>query len=134
MTSPELIARAIAAQQAAYAPYSRFRVGASALMDGRMFDGANVENASYPLALCAERAAIVAAVVAGARSLEALAVCTDSSPPSSPCGACRQVMLEFASDPAIVIITAVNPAGEQRSWTLAQLIPDGFSGKELPKP
>ena len=134
MTTPEMIARAIAAQQTAYAPYSKFRVGASVRMGGQLFDGANVENASYPLALCAERTAIAGAVIAGARSLEAVAVCTDTSPPSSPCGACRQVMLEFAADPAIVIVTAVNPAGEQRSWTLAQLIPDGFSGKDLPPP
>jgi cytidine deaminase len=73
-----------------------------------------------------------AAVLAGAHRLEAVAVCSDASPPSSPCGACRQVLLEFAADPAAVIVTAINPRGERRSWTLAQLIPDGFSGKELP--
>jgi len=128
----ELVARAIAAQAKAYAPYSKFQVGAAIVMDGQIFDGANVENASYPLAVCAERTAISAAVIAGARTLEAVAVCTSASPPSSPCGACRQVLLEFAADPAKVIVTAVNPAGEHRSWTLAELIPDGFSGRELP--
>ena len=130
--SDDLVARAIAAQTRAYAPYSKFQVGAAIAISGQVFEGANVENASYGLAICAERTAISAAVVAGARTLEAVAVCTSASPPSSPCGACRQVLLEFAADPAKVIVTAVNPAGEHRSWTLAELIPDGFSGRELP--
>jgi cytidine deaminase len=77
--------------------------------------------------------AIAGAVAAGARELQAVAVCTDASPPSAPCGGCRQVLLEFAKDPAAVTVTAINPAGEKRSWTLAQLIPDGFNGSELPK-
>jgi cytidine deaminase len=128
----DLIARAIAAQARAYAPYSKFHVGAAIQISGRVFEGANVENASYGLAICAERTAIFAAVTSGARELEAVAVSTNSSPPSSPCGACRQVLLEFATDPTKVIVTAVNPAGEHRSWTLAELIPDGFNGKELP--
>jgi len=130
--SDDLVARAIAAQTRAYAPYSKFQVGAAIAISGQVFEGANVENASYGLAICAERTAIFHAVTSGARSLEAVAVCTNSSPPSSPCGACRQVLLEFAADPAKVIVTAVNPAGEHRSWTLAELIPDGFSGRELP--
>jgi cytidine deaminase len=120
------------ARRRAYAPYSKFRVGAAVRMAGEVFEGANVENASYGLAMCAERAAVFAAVVSGAHRLEAVAVCTDASPPSSPCGACRQVLLEFAPDPAAVTVTAINPSGERRSWTLAELIPDGFSGKELP--
>jgi len=127
-----LEARALEAQRKAYAPYSKFRVGAAIQMSGEVFDGANVENASYGLAVCAERTAVFAAVVAGSHRLEAVAVCTDASPPSSPCGACRQVLLEFAPDPAAVTVTAVNPAGERRTWTLAELIPDGFSGRELP--
>ncbi|MBA3457824.1 MAG: cytidine deaminase [Deltaproteobacteria bacterium] len=128
----DLVARAIAAQARAYAPYSKFHVGAAIQISGQVFEGANVENASYGLAICAERTAIFAAVTSGARDLEAVAVSTTSSPPSSPCGACRQVLLEFAADPTKVIVTAVNPAGEHRSWTLAELIPDGFSGRELP--
>lgn len=128
----DLVARAIAAQARAYAPYSKFHVGAAIQISGRVFEGANVENASYGLAICAERTAIFAAVTSGARELEAVAVSTNSSPPSSPCGACRQVLLEFAPDPTKVIVTAVNPAGEHRSWTLAELIPDGFNGRELP--
>jgi cytidine deaminase len=129
---PALEAAAQSARGRAYAPYSRFQVGAAVRMAGAIFEGANVENASYGLAMCAERTAVFAAVLSGAHRLEAVAVCTDASPPSSPCGACRQVLLEFAPDPARVTVIAINPRGERRSWTLAELIPDGFSGKELP--
>jgi len=129
---PTLEARALAAQHRAHAPYSKFRVGAAIQMSGQLFEGANVENASYGLCVCAERIAVFTGVVTGARRLEAVAVCTDASPPSSPCGACRQVLLEFAPDPTAVTVVAVNPQGERRTWTLAQLIPDGFSGRELP--
>jgi cytidine deaminase len=139
MTTPEthdtpdaLAARAAEAQRRAYAPYSKFRVGAAVLMSGQVFEGANVENASYGLTICAERVAVFAAAMAGAQRLEAIAVCSDASPPSSPCGACRQVLLEFAPDPAAVTVTAINSLGDRRTWTLAELIPDGFSGRELP--
>jgi len=124
---------AVDAQRLAHAPYSKFRVGAAVEMaDGKRYTGANIENASYGLAICAERTAIFGAVLAGSRHLREVSVCTDVSPPSSPCGACRQVLLEFSPDPTAVTITAINPQGERRSWTLAQLIPDGFTGKELP--
>jgi cytidine deaminase len=128
----ELGARARDAQRRAYAPYSKFRVGAAVRMSGGVFEGANVENASYGLSVCAERIAVFAAVIAGAHRLEMVAVCTDASPPSSPCGACRQVLREFAPDPAAVTVTAINPRGERRTWTLAELLPDSFSGQELP--
>ncbi|MDQ3367678.1 MAG: cytidine deaminase [Myxococcota bacterium] len=128
----ELEARALAAQQRAYAPYSKFRVGAALRVNGQIFDGVNVENASYGLGTCAERTAIASAVIAGHHDLEEVVVCTDASPPSSPCGACRQVLLEFAADARAVTVTAINPAGERRSWSLAELIPFGFSGRELP--
>jgi cytidine deaminase len=131
-TDPALEAAACDAQRRAYAPYSKFQVGAAVRMAGAIFEGANIENASYGLGICAERTAVFAAVLSGAHRLDAVAVCTDASPPSSPCGACRQVLLEFAPDPAAVIVIATNPSGERRSWTLAELIPDGFSGKELP--
>ena len=127
-----LEAKAKAAQQRAYAPYSKFKVGAALRASGQTFEGANIENASYGLAICAERTAMSAAVLAGARALEEVVVCTDVSPPSSPCGACRQFLNEFAADPTKVNVTAINPAGERRSWTLAELLPDGFSGRELP--
>jgi cytidine deaminase len=128
----ELERRARAVQHHAYAPYSKFKVGAAIQMSGGVYEGVNVENASYPVSVCAERNAIAAAVAAGARELEAVAVCTEASPPSSPCGACRQVLLEFAPHPERVTVIAVNPRGERRSWQLADLLPDGFSGNELP--
>ena len=127
-----LEALACDAQRRAYAPYSKFRVGAAVRMAGEVFDGANVENASYGLGICAERTAVFAAVLAGAHRLEAVAVCTDASPPSAPCGACRQVLREFAKDPAHVKVIAINTKGERREWTLEQLLPDSFSGAELP--
>jgi cytidine deaminase len=131
--STDLDAMAIAAQKLAHAPYSKFRVGAAVEMaDGKRYMGANIENASYGLSICAERTAIFAAVLAGSRQLREVTVITDSNPPSSPCGACRQVLLEFAPDPHHVTVTSINNAGERRSWTLAQLIPDGFTGSELP--
>jgi cytidine deaminase len=123
-------ARAVAAH--AYAPYSKFAVGAAVQMDGKTFAAVNVENASYPLSVCAERNAIAVGVAAGARHLEAVAVFTHASPPSSPCGGCRQVLREFARDPAAVTVTAINDQGERRTWTLEQLLPDSFSGSELP--
>ncbi len=128
----ELETRAKAAQQRAYAPYSKFRVGAALRASGQTFEGANIENASYSLTICAERTAMCAAVLAGAADLEEVVVITDASPPSSPCGACRQFLYEFARDPKRVTVTAINNAGERRSWTMAELLPDGFSGRELP--
>jgi cytidine deaminase len=128
----ELERRACAVRARAYAPYSKFAVGAAIRANGAIYEGVNVEIASYPLSVCAERNAIAAAVTAGARELEAVAVCTEASPPSSPCGGCRQVLYEFATDPSRVVVVATNPAGERRTWTLAELLPDGFSGRELP--
>jgi cytidine deaminase len=128
----DLDAKAAAAAQRAYAPYSKFKVGAAITMSGATYVGANIENASYGLAICAERTAVFAAVNAGAHALEAVVVYTEASPPASPCGACRQVLHEFAPDPAAVTVVSINHRGERRSWTLAQLLPDGFSGKELP--
>jgi len=132
MNKNELERRAQIAQSRAYAPYSKFKVGASVYMNGSFYDGVNVENASYPMCVCAERNAIAAAVLAGARELEAVAVCTDASPPSWPCGGCRQVLLEFAKDPKQITVIALNPHGERRESTLDALLPEGFSGRELP--
>jgi len=132
MNPSELETRAKAAQQKAYAPYSKFKVGATLRSSGQLFDGANIENASYSMTICAERAAMVAAVLADARELEEVVVFTDAWPPSSPCGACRQFLSEFAADATKVKVTAINARGERRSWTLAELLPDSFSGRELP--
>jgi cytidine deaminase len=124
-----LVAAAAAARERAYAPYSRFLVGAALLDDeGRVHPGANVENASYGLAVCAERSAIFAAVSRGVRRFVALAVVTDLTPPATPCGACRQVLREFAPD--LRIVTA-NPAGERRFTDLATLLPDSFGPEAL---
>ena len=133
MTDDELIARAQAARQRAYAPYSDFHVGAAVLADGEVFDGANVENASYGLSVCAERTAILRAVLEGSRELEVVAVVTETAPPATPCGMCLQTIAEFAPDPTKVRILLANPQGERYALTLAQALPHGFAPSMLPK-
>lgn len=129
-----LAAAAIEVRKRAYAPYSKFFVGAALAAGGRTFVGANVENASFGLTICAERAAVTAAVAAGMTRLEGIVVCTDAAPapPSSPCGACRQVLRELAADPTTFRVLAVSPDGQRREWRLSELLPDSFSGAELP--
>jgi len=97
LTQPDLALLAFAReiQSKAYAPYSGFRVGAAVYANGDIFQGVNVENAAYGSTLCAERAAIMAAVAAGCTEIDAIAVVGDSEAPTVPCGACRQVMAEF---------------------------------------
>jgi cytidine deaminase len=120
-----LIAAAAAARAKAYAPYSRFPVGAAVLMeDGSIHAGANVENCIPTLSACAERNALAAAVSAGLRSPRALVVVTETSPPARPCGLCRQALAEFARD---LPILAVNPGGEREETSLAELLPYPFS-------
>jgi homotetrameric cytidine deaminase len=129
-SADRLIAAAIEARENAHAPYSRFAVGA-AVIDGenRIFAGCNVENASYGLGVCAERHAIGAAITAGARVLTGLAVVTDTSPPASPCGACRQVMVEFGDFPVVL----ANLAGDRIITSVADLLPDAFTPASLVK-
>ena len=126
-----LMATARACLERAYAPYSRFRVAAAVVDDrGRVFTGVNVENVSYGLSMCAERVAIFAAVAAGARRIAALAVASSGTELLSPCGACRQVMAEFAGPEVPVYCEA---SGKPRSWTVAELLPSAFAAPHLGK-
>uniref|UniRef100_UPI00384A65A7 cytidine deaminase n=1 Tax=Dyella ginsengisoli TaxID=363848 RepID=UPI00384A65A7 len=132
MSVDELLSLARAARQRAYAPYSRFQVGAVVLTrDGRRFDGCNVENAAYGLCNCAERTALFAAVAAGCRpgDFAALAVVADTPGPVSPCGACRQVMAELC-DQAMPVLLG-NLASQVQETTVAALLPGSF---KLPLP
>ena len=133
MTDDELMARALAAKAWAYAPYSRFAVGAAVAAGDRAWAGANVENASYGLALCAERSAVARAVFDGVRAIEAVAVASDISPPAAPCGMCLQTLAEFSPDPKRVRVLLGNPAGDRRMYTLADLLPHGFGPGDLGK-
>ena len=119
-----LIAAAAAARANAYAPYSRFPVGAALLMeDGSIWAGANVENCIPALSVCAERNAMTAAASAGLRKPRAVAVITDTSPPARPCGLCRQTLSEFAED---IPILMTNLQGDREETTLFKLLPDRF--------
>ena len=123
-----LLAAAREAQNQAYAPYSDFRVGAAIeAADGRVFVGCNVENASYGLTMCAERAAVSAALSAGARRFRRAVVVSDVDPPAAPCGACRQVLSEFEPD---LLIEAVGPRNAVR-WQLSELLPAAFGPEQL---
>jgi cytidine deaminase len=126
---PALVAAARAVRGGAYAPYSRFRVGAAVRAGDRIHAGCNVENASYGLTICAERAAVAAAVAAGARRLEAVAVASGTSPPTPPCGMCLQTLAEFAG-PALPVLLA-GARGKVIRTTLGELLPRGFSRRYL---
>jgi cytidine deaminase len=129
MTDDELIASAAAARERAYAPYSNFKVGAALKgKSGRVYTGCNVENAAYGPSMCAERTAIFKAVSEGEREFEAIAVVTENG--ASPCGGCRQVMMEFA--PAMTVIIA-DTQGQVRFTTVRDLLPDGFTPEHLPR-
>jgi cytidine deaminase len=124
----ELLQRACRARDGAYAPYSYFKVGAAVrLADGQVFTGCNIENASYGLSICAERVAVFNAVSAGVRDIVQLAICTDASTPSTPCGACRQVLWEFAKAAEVVL---GNMHGTVVISSIGELFPKPF---ELPR-
>lgn len=127
LTNQELIHQARLARDKAYAPYSRFKVGAALLTrDGRVFHGCNVENASYGLSNCAERTAFFAAIAAGCKpgDFQSLAVIGDTPEPISPCGACRQVILELGGTGLPVILA--NLKGAAAETTAAALLPGAF--------
>jgi cytidine deaminase len=123
----DLVRRAIAARRLAYVPYSSFPVGAALLTrSGKIYAGCNVENASYGLTVCAERVAILKAVSEGETEFEALAVATNIG--GSPCGACRQVMAEFAPDMPVLI---ADLSGQATATSVAELLPLAFTPQHL---
>jgi len=126
-----LVAAASRARRAAYAPYSGYQVGAAVLAgSGRIFEGCNVENASFGLALCAERSAVAQLVASGERILLAVAVVTAGPEPGAPCGLCRQMLAEFTDDIPIALAVAgdVDP---RKMTSLSDLLPQPFRGDLL---
>ena len=124
MTEKELIAKATEARKRAYAPYSKFLVGAALLTyRGKVYTGVNVENASYGLTVCAERVAVFKAVSQGESKFKKIAIVTDTDKPKSLCGACLQVLSEFAEDLEIVCATL---RGRKKRYKLRQLLPQAF--------
>jgi len=124
MQMNDLIGAAWQVRDAAYAPYSKFQVGAALLAaDGRVFTGCNVENLSFGLTICAERVAIATAVAAGVQSFDRIVVVADTAEPVSPCGACRQVMAEFGV-PEVILANRRS----QQQFTLDELLPRACTG------
>ena len=130
MEKKQLMDLAKEAREHAYVPYSQFKVGAAVLTkDGRTFTGCNIENSSYPLTNCAERTAIFKAVSEGATEIEAIAIIGNTTGPISPCGACRQVMIEFSDANTPVYLT--NLQGEVEETTVSALLPGAFTKEDL---
>ena len=124
VTPKELVALAMGAREHAYAPYSRFAVGAAVVAgSGRVYTGCNVENASYSHTCCAERTAVFKAISEGERTVLGVAIVTDTHPPASPCGSCRQVLHEFGPDAFVV---CANLDGDERHSTVRAYLPEGF--------
>ena len=127
----ELFAAAKAAQATAYAPYSRFKVGAALRTpDGAIFAGGNVENASYPEGWCAETSAIAAMAAEGARRIAEICVVGDGAALCTPCGGCRQRIREFANDETLVHVAG--PEGVRATFRLSALLPESFGPGHLP--
>jgi cytidine deaminase len=126
----ELVGAARAIRERAYAPYSGFSVGAALLdEDGMIRGGINIENASYPLSVCAERNAVASMVMSGFRKILAVAVATDAPTPTPPCGGCRQVLWEFGD--ADTPVVAEGAGGVRVRWRLGDLLPDAFGPDDL---
>ncbi len=129
ITDEDLVELAMQAMNEAYAPYSNFKVGAALVTDSSdIFTGANVENASYGLTICAERVAVFKAVSEGHKKITKIAIVSSSGEFTYPCGACRQVLNEFGDN--TVVITA-NNSGEITRMTLIDLLPHSFGGEAL---
>ncbi|MBO6262421.1 MAG: cytidine deaminase [Bacilli bacterium] len=132
MNKNELVAKAIEARKLSYSPYSNFKVGAALLCkDGKVFLGANVENSSYPLCMCAERNALYNAMMNGYKKSDflSLAIAADTDEPCSPCGACRQVISELFPREGEIILS--NLKGDIKSSNIEELLPFAFSGDDL---
>jgi cytidine deaminase len=130
LTDLELVDLARQAREKAYAPYSKFPVGAALLgRSGQVFTGCNVENAAYPLVTCAERTAVTKAVSEGERDFIAIAVVTATG--ASPCGACRQILREFGGQVGDLRVIVADTAGNLRTFTIAELLPAGFTPDQL---
>ncbi|MDF2556348.1 MAG: cdd [Bacillales bacterium] len=130
VTNEKLMEEAKKARLMAYAPYSKFLVGAALLTeDGEVFHGCNIENAGYSLTNCAERTAIFSAIAKGKKKFSKLAVVCDTERPGSPCGACRQVISEFFTPNAEIILT--NLKGDVQLTTITELLPGAFTPEDL---
>jgi cytidine deaminase len=130
VTDEELVAAAQQARKAAYAPYSRFKVGAALQgASGRVFTGCNVENASYPLCTCAERTAVVKAISEGEERFVAVAVVTATG--AMPCGACRQILSEFSGADGELRVIVADTAGHWQVFAIEELLPIGFGPQQL---
>ena len=123
-TSSSLREAALAAMEHAYAPYSKFRVGAALrTIDGRLVTGCNIENSVFGLAICAETLAVASAVSQGLTQFDEIAIATEDSEPTPPCGTCRQVLSEFAPN---ITVSSYTRDGKEATWTLEELLPNAF--------
>lgn len=132
MSKEQLIEKAIAMRDKAYVPYSKFPVGAALLTkSGKVYTGCNIENAAYPVTLCAERVAIFTAIADGETEFAELAVVADTDRPVPPCGSCRQVMSEFFKPETTIHLT--NLHNRLKTVTMEELLPNSFQPNDLPK-
>jgi cytidine deaminase len=136
--APEVLERMVATAREvrsnAYAPYSKFHVGAALLAGDEIFAAVNVENASYPVSVCAERNAVAMAVAAGAAAeVRAVVVVTDADDPTPPCGGCRQVLFEFGG-PGMAVVAESADGSARTYWSLDELLPDAFGPSDLDRP
>ena len=129
-TLDALVRAARTIRERAYAPYSGFLVGAALLSeDGEIHPGANIENASYPLSVCAERNAVASMIASGHHRILAVGVATDAERPTPPCGGCRQVLWEFGDADTPVVVEGAG--GVRMRWRLGELLPDAFGPDDL---
>lgn len=130
MNKEQLMAQSKEAREYAYVPYSKFKVGAALLAaDGTVYNGCNIENASYGLTNCAERTAIFKAVSEGVTEFQAIAIVADTPGPCSPCGACRQVIAQFCAQDMPVYLTNMN--GDVQETTVGELLPGVFTTEDM---